>query len=139
MPTQNSNKVAEPTTLAIVAAGATIVSAAFTTLGYFAQRAENRRIIGALNQIKSYLIDLNNKIEEIREQNKAILKKLDELPGIIARLLREETLNEKYNDLNSFEIDYYSVRGGEFRYRITSPRFVSSRNDTILNNSLDNQ
>lgn len=116
--TENYQRKAEPITIAAVAAIATVISSSFTVLGFFSDRSENRRIIGLLSQIKSYLYELDIKVEEIKKQNIEILYKLDQLPSIISRLLREESLNEKYSNLDAIRNNYFELQGGQRQYEI---------------------
>lgn len=104
-------------------------SFAVGVIGYFAQRAENRRIIGLLKDIKQHLNRIETKIDTLIAQNIEILNILDELPNKIRAIVREEVRNEinisklgeRYSSLNRIQNNYFLLPEDErTRYRIHS-------------------
>ncbi len=103
------------------------ISVAAAIAGYFAQRDENRKIIGLLKDIKNHLNIIDRKIDFITEQNRQIITMLDELPSKIRAIVAEEvrnelnisTLDERYSSIISIQNNYFNLPEEErLRYRI---------------------
>ena len=94
-----------------------------TVAGYFADRNENRKIIGKLGEIIKYLQILDSKIDQIKEQNQEIIQKLDELPSKVRTIVREEVavalLQERYVTLEAIKLNYFNLPEDELsRYKV---------------------
>ena len=90
----------------------------------------NRQIREDLQKIKRYLVDINKKIDNLIAQNRAILDRLDELPGHIYEIVEElqnvALLRERYSVIVDIRDNYLVLRGGRV-YQLDAPDWIRYR------------
>lgn len=111
--------------LAYAANAASVIGGIASVAGFFMQRSENRKIIGKLDEIQSYLREIDGKIDTIIQQNEEILFRLDQLPEkirtIVDEVVANHLLEERYSTLNSIRLNYFNLNAAERRrYRINT-------------------
>ncbi len=122
----------DPATLTMATQTATIIGGMSSTLGFFEERSENRKIISnlrnlnrKLDEVQNYLIKMDSKIDELLEQNKEILLKLDQLPlkieSIVIKIVDESELRNRYSNLNAIQNNFFLLpKRARKRYKINS-------------------
>ena len=114
----------DPATLATAANYATIIGGAATVIGFFMERDENRRMLSKLDEIKKYIKKIDADIQVIKQQNQAILNKIDLLPvkiqAIVDEIIDEALIEERYSSLDRITKNYFLLPGGEDRYLINT-------------------
>lgn len=95
----------------LVFAGVSAVSGLFNAVD---ESQANRKIIANLNEIKNYLKDLKKSVRYIKQQNKEILLKLNELPirirQIVDEIVQTALLEERYSDLDDVRENFMTLR-----------------------------
>ena len=112
-----------PKSSAFIATGLSVIGQIAGIVGFFAERNENRRIIGELEDIKKYLQKLENDIDQLFQQNKQILERLDKLPQqfehIVTGVVSNALLAERYSDISSIMNNYFNLpRRERRRYQV---------------------
>ena len=107
-----------------LAYAANAVSDIASVAGFFAERAENRKIIGKLGEIQDYMKDLDQKTDKIIKQNQNILTKLNDILTKIRENAQKNflsSLQKHYLVLDIIKKNYFLLNPEEKkRYRINT-------------------
>ncbi len=97
------------------------ISAAAGIFNAVDEAIASRAIRQSLREIKDYLVNLDQKLDQIEAQNREILRKLDKLPEKIRLIVQEiveiALLNERYAKLKDIELNILEL-GQRRRYRL---------------------
>jgi hypothetical protein len=106
---------------ALIFAGISATAGVFSAVD---SALSNRSILDSLERIIHYLQDLDAKLDIVIEQNKEILRKLDELPKVIRAIVQEivdvALLEERYATIISIKLNITTLKLDK-NYRITEP------------------
>ncbi|MCK1366375.1 hypothetical protein [Bradyrhizobium sp. 62] len=100
------------------------ISAAASAFSAVDSALSNRSIIDSLSRVIHYLEQIDAKLDVVLQQNKEILRKLDELPRVVRAIVQEivdvALLDERYATIQSIKLNITKLKLGK-SYRITEP------------------
>src|SRR3954452_24746745 len=90
------------------------ISAAASAFSAVDSALSNRSIIDSLSRVIHYLEQLDAKLDVVLQQNKEILRKLDELPRVVRAIVQEivdvALLDERYATIQSIKLNITKLK-----------------------------